>query len=62
MKKRKTFFAHDENCDCNDGDLVMIEECPKISKQKYFKLVEILERSQSYTDPDTGIISHQPIK
>ena len=62
VKKKKTYFAHDENSDCREGDLVMIKECEKISKKKAFKVLEILERSQSYTDPETGVTFYQKVK
>jgi len=34
VKKSKKFFAHDENNDCNIGDLVKIEESRPLSKLK----------------------------
>ena len=40
----------------------MIKECEKISKKKAFKVLEILERSQSYTDPETGVTFYQKVK
>jgi small subunit ribosomal protein S17 len=42
--KKKTFFAHDELEECRVGDVVRIEECRKLSKKKYFRLMEIVER------------------
>ncbi len=62
VKKKRTFFAHDENSDCSDGDLVMIKECQKMSPKKSFRVTEILERSQSYTNPITGKTFHQQVK
>jgi small subunit ribosomal protein S17 len=46
VKKSKKFFAHDENNDCNIGDLVKIEESRPLSKLKRWRLVEILERAK----------------
>ena len=46
VKKSKKFMAHDENNDCNSGDLVRIEETRPLSKSKRFKLVEIVERAK----------------
>ena len=37
--------AHDENNDCNEGDLVTIKECRPISKSKTWMLVSIEERA-----------------
>ncbi|MBT8141699.1 MAG: 30S ribosomal protein S17 [Gammaproteobacteria bacterium] len=37
--------AHDENNDCNIGDLVKITECRPISKTKAWTLHEIVERA-----------------
>ena len=46
VKKSKKFMAHDENNDCNPGDLVRIEETRPLSKRKRFTLVEIVERAE----------------
>ncbi len=37
--------AHDENNDCNIGDLVKITECRPLSKTKSWTLHEIVERA-----------------
>ena len=37
--------AHDENNDCNIGDLVQITECRPLSKTKSWTLHEIVERA-----------------
>ncbi|GAB5553961.1 MAG: 30S ribosomal protein S17 [Saprospiraceae bacterium] len=46
VNKSKKFMAHDENNDCNPGDLVRIEETRPLSKRKRFTLVEIVERAK----------------
>jgi small subunit ribosomal protein S17 len=46
VKKTKKFIAHDENNDCNEGDLVKIEETRPLSKRKRWNLVEIVERAK----------------
>ncbi len=46
VKKSKKFFAHDENNDCNIGDLVKIEESRPLSKLKRWRLIEILEKAK----------------
>ncbi|GEQ72633.1 hypothetical protein JCM33374_g6320 [Metschnikowia sp. JCM 33374] len=39
--KRKDYLVHDEGNLCKEGDLVRIEEIPKISARKYFAIAEI---------------------
>jgi len=46
MKKSKKFTAHDEKNDCNEGDTVRIMETRPLSKNKRWRLVEILERAK----------------
>lgn len=40
------FKAHDEKNECGLGDKVMIMETKKISKDKYFRVVEIIEKAK----------------
>ncbi len=42
----KKFMAHDENNDCNVGDKVLIMESRPLSKNKRWRLVEIIERAK----------------
>ena len=44
--KTKKYVAHDEQNDCNEGDTVRIMETRPISKNKCWRLVEILERAK----------------
>ena len=46
VKKTTKFIAHDEKDDCNIGDTVKIMETRKLSKNKCWRLVEILERAK----------------
>jgi len=46
VKKSKKFAAHDEKDECNIGDTVRIMETRPISKNKRWRLVEILERAK----------------
>lgn len=46
IKKTKKFVAHDENNDCNIGDTVRIMETRPLSKNKCWRLVEIVERAK----------------
>lgn len=38
------FKAHDEKNECNLGDLVRIEECRPLSRDKRWRLIEVLSR------------------
>lgn len=46
VKKTTKFVAHDENDDCNIGDIVKIMETRPLSKSKNWRLVEIIERAK----------------
>ena len=46
VKKTNKFIAHDENNDCNIGDTVRIMETRPLSKNKNWRLVEIIERAK----------------
>lgn len=46
VNKSNKFMAHDENNDCNIGDYVRIQETRPLSKNKKWRLVEILERAK----------------
>ncbi|MCB0539982.1 MAG: 30S ribosomal protein S17 [Bacteroidetes bacterium] len=46
LKKSKKYTAHDENNECNEGDLVKIMETRPLSKKKRWRLVEIIERAK----------------
>jgi small subunit ribosomal protein S17 len=46
VKKSKKFFVHDENNVCNEGDTVKITETKPISKNKSWRLVEVLEKAK----------------
>ncbi|MFD3001239.1 30S ribosomal protein S17 [Pontibacter toksunensis] len=46
LKKSTKFMAHDENNDCNIGDTVRIQETRPLSKNKNWRLVEIIERAK----------------
>ena len=44
--KTKKYVAHDELNDCNIGDTVKIMETRPLSKDKCWRLVEIIERAK----------------
>ncbi|MDA8979462.1 30S ribosomal protein S17 [Chitinophagales bacterium] len=46
LKKSKKYTAHDETNECNEGDLVRIMETRPLSKNKRWRLVEIIERAK----------------
>jgi small subunit ribosomal protein S17 len=46
VKKTTTFFAHDEKNDCGVGDTVIISETRPLSKNKCWRLVQIIERAK----------------
>lgn len=46
VKKSTRFFAHDEKNECNVGDTVRIMETRPLSKNKRWRLVEIIERAK----------------
>ena len=47
VSRRTKLHAHDENNDCKEGDLVLIEQCRPLSKTKTWRLVKVLERAPS---------------
>jgi len=46
MKKTTKFMAHDEGNESNEGDLVRISETRPLSKNKNWRLVNIIERAK----------------
>ncbi|MBS7332073.1 MAG: 30S ribosomal protein S17 [Weeksellaceae bacterium] len=44
--KTKKYTAHDESNECNEGDTVRIMETRPLSKNKRWRLVEIIERAK----------------
>ncbi|WMN07356.1 30S ribosomal protein S17 [Marivirga arenosa] len=46
VKKNTKFMAHDESNDCTIGDTVRIQETRPMSKNKKWRLVEIVERAK----------------
>jgi len=45
IKKTTKFKAHDEKNECNIGDLVKIVETRPISREKVWRVAEIIERA-----------------
>ena len=46
LKKTSKFIAHDEENSCNEGDTVSIMETRPLSKNKNWRLAEIIERAK----------------
>ena len=46
MKRSKKLMAHDENNDCNVGDTVRIMEIRPLSKNKRWRLIDVIERAK----------------
>jgi small subunit ribosomal protein S17 len=42
VKKTTKLYAHDEKNEAKEGDRVLVEECRPLSKNKCWKLVEVL--------------------
>ena len=45
IRRRSKLHAHDENNECRQGDLVLIQECRPLSKTKSWRLVKVLEKA-----------------
>ena len=46
LNKTTKFTAHDEKNECNIGDTVLIAETRPLSKNKCWRLVQIVERAK----------------
>jgi small subunit ribosomal protein S17 len=44
IRRHARFKAHDENNECNMGDVVRIEESRPISKEKHWRLLEVVKK------------------
>lgn len=47
IRRTSKLMAHDENNECNAGDVVIIFECRPLSKNKSWRLESIVERAPS---------------
>lgn len=45
IKRSTKLHAHDEGNECNEGDLVVVQQCRPLSKTKSWRLVRVLERA-----------------
>jgi small subunit ribosomal protein S17 len=46
VRKSTKFKAHDESNDAKLGDIVRIQECRPLSKEKRWRLLEVVERAR----------------
>lgn len=46
VKKTKRYKAHDEKNECRSGDLVEIMETKPLSREKYFRVVKVIEKAK----------------
>jgi small subunit ribosomal protein S17 len=46
VRKSTRFKAHDERNEANVGDVVRIMECRPVSREKRWRLIEIVERAK----------------
>ncbi len=47
MRVSKKYHAHDETNECNQGDVVIIEECRPLSKTKSWRVAQLVTKVQS---------------
>lgn len=45
VRRTTKLHAHDENNECKQGDVVIIEQCRPLAKTKAWRLVQIVERA-----------------
>jgi len=45
IRRSTKVLAHDGTNECNKGDMVMVEQCRPMSKNKSWRLVKVLERA-----------------
>jgi small subunit ribosomal protein S17 len=45
IRRSTKVHAHDEANECNQGDLVTVEQCRPLSKTKTWRLVKVVERA-----------------
>ena len=46
VRSSSKLHAHDENNEASEGDLVRVVECRPLSRQKRWRLVEIIEKAR----------------
>lgn len=46
IRRSKKYKAHDEKNECKEGDTVLMAECRPLSKDKRWRVVEVLRKAQ----------------
>jgi small subunit ribosomal protein S17 len=46
LRRTTKLLAHDENNECREGDMVAIVECRPLSRNKSWRLVQVVSRAQ----------------
>lgn len=46
LKRSTKVHAHDEQDECQEGDVVRITECRPLSKTKSWRVIEVVERAR----------------
>ena len=46
VKRSKRFKAHDEKNECQEGDVVKIVHTRPLSKEKYWKVLEVISKAK----------------
>ena len=60
VKTSKKFLAHDEEEECNVGDVVEIRVCRPLSKRKHFTLHRIIKPKVDIEDAANIFVANQP--
>lgn len=47
IRRSTKYHVHDENNECQEGDIVTIRECRPLSKTKTFRLVSVVEHAET---------------
>jgi len=45
VRKSSKVHAHDENNECQIGDVVVVEQCRPLSKTKAWRFIKLIERA-----------------
>jgi len=45
IRRSTKVHAHDENNDCQIGDIVMVEQCRPLSKSKTWRFIKLIDRA-----------------
>ena len=46
LKRASRCKAHDEQNECNVGDVVTMEECRPLSREKHWRVVQVVSRAK----------------